>query len=86
MADTKTTDKRHDAALESIAKALGTTAAELTGEAKGDPQLARTITMENIAAALKSQKSKTTSDTPPTTVETVKEEPLKTTETVEVKE
>jgi hypothetical protein len=50
MADTKTTEQRHDAALESIAKALGTTAAELTGEAKGDPHW-RTITMENIAAA-----------------------------------
>lgn len=60
MADTKTIQERHDAALERIAKALGTTAVELTGEARNDPPLARAMTMENIADAIKkSQTPKT---------------------------
>jgi DNA uptake protein ComE-like DNA-binding protein len=52
MADTKTVEQRHDAAMERIAKALGTTNVDLTGEARGDPALARAITMENIANAI----------------------------------
>lgn len=52
MADTKTVEQRHDAAMERIAKALGTTNVDLTGEARNDPALARAITMENIADAI----------------------------------
>lgn len=60
MADTKTIEQRQNDAMERIAKALGTTALELTGEARGDPALARTMTMENIANAMdKAAKAKT---------------------------
>lgn len=55
MADTKTTEQRHDAALERIAKALNVETVDLIGEAKGDPALGRAITMENIANAMKSK-------------------------------
>lgn len=59
MADTKTVQQRHDDALERIAKALGVSAVDLTAEARNDPALARAMTMENIADAIKkSQASK----------------------------
>lgn len=52
MPDTKNLLGRQEAALNKIAKALGVEVSTLRGEAKGDPQLARTLEYENIATAV----------------------------------
>lgn len=51
MANTKDIVRRQEDALGRIAKALGVEKSTLRGEARGNPQLARTIMLENIAAA-----------------------------------
>lgn len=50
MPDTKDVVKRHDTALERIAKALNLPVRDLRGDAPGNPQLERAIMLENVAS------------------------------------